>query len=273
MRACTYPGADVPSDHVLLLSSFRLKLSLVRRKSCKQKVLATENLRNNTVRTELQNEINQRLKVIKEKQEKLDSNQLWEEVKVTLNTVAQNKLGYRKATPKKKWITDNILQLMEERRHYKNLIVQEYRRLNNVTRSEIRKAKANWLREECQTIENLQALHDTKGEHSKLKEAAGIYKTKAPTVLVNNNDEIILEKEEKARQWENYVKELFQDNERTNLEEDNNVINRTGPAITKDEIRHALKQAKNNKAVGPDDLPAEIIKLIDEDNLSLLEVT
>lgn len=42
--------------------------------------------------------------------------------------------------------------------------------------------------------------------------------------------------------------------------------------IIKDEIRYAAKQAKTGKAVGSDDLPAEIVEFVDEDNLSPLEI-
>lgn len=69
-----------------------------------------------------------------------------------------------------------------------------------------------------------------------------------------------------------YIEELFNDNERMNLEPDQENDFLSGPSITKEEICKAIKQSKNNKAVGPDDLPAEVIKLIDEDNLTLLEI-
>lgn len=67
-------------------------------------------------------------------------------------------------------------------------------------------------------------------------------------------------------------KELFEDIVRSTTEQQDNQIIRTRSTITKDKICNTINQAKNGKAVGPVDLPAEIIKLIDEDNICLLEV-
>ena len=40
-----------------------------------------------------------------------------------------------------------------------------------------------------------------------------------------------------------------------------------GPKITKDKIRKVLtEEKKNNKAAGPDKIPVEILKLIEDDN-------
>lgn len=56
------------------------------------------------------------------------------------------------------------------------------------------------------------------------------------------------------------------------MQEDDNVINHTDLTISKDKIRDILRQTKNNEAFDPDEWPAEIIKLFDEDNLTPLEV-
>lgn len=45
----------------------------------------------------------------------------------------------------------------------------------------------------------------------------------------------------------------------------NNGENR--PSLTKEEVPHAVKLAKDNKTTGPDEIPAEIIKLITEDQI------
>ena len=43
----------------------------------------------------------------------------------------------------------------------------------------------------------------------------------------------------------------------------------TGPMITKEEVAKVISIAKNNKARGPDGIPAEILKLIDDNNLNI----
>ncbi|XP_060531543.1 uncharacterized protein LOC132705128 [Cylas formicarius] len=270
-RVCTYPGADVPSDHVLLLASYKVKLSLVKRQQRKPQ-LAIEKLKNEEVRTTLQQKLNDGLARLRETIGEYQVDNIWDSLKKTMNSVSQNILGYRQSVPKNKWMTEEILRLMDERRKHKNVNPDQYSLLNSRIRSEIRKAKRKWLEQECQEIERLQQIHDTHREHKKLKEVAGIYKTKAPIVLVNDKNEIILEKDERRRMWEQYIRKLFQDSERTDLEINPAGESLSGPPITKEEIRKAIQLSKNNKAVGPDEVPAEIIKLIDDDNLSLLEV-
>lgn len=46
--------------------------------------------------------------------------------------------------------------------------------------------------------------------------------------------------------------------------------NWSGLPITKEEIYHAIKAAKNNKALGPNEIPSEIIKLLNYENLIVL---
>ncbi|XP_060519890.1 uncharacterized protein LOC132698058 [Cylas formicarius] len=254
-----------------ILINRRLGTSLKRRQQRKPQ-LAIEKLKNEEVRTTLQQKLNDGLARLQETSGEYQVDNIWDSLKKTMNSVSQNILGYRQSVPKNKWMTEEILRLMDERRKHKNVNPDQYSLLNSRIRSEIRKAKRKWLEQECQEIERLQQIHDTHSEHKKLKEVAGIYKTKAPVVLVNDKNEIILEKDERRRMWEQYIRKLFQDSERTDLK-----INPVGeslsrPPITKEEIRKAVQLSKNNKAVGPDEVPAEIIKLIDDDNLSLLEV-
>lgn len=44
----------------------------------------------------------------------------------------------------------------------------------------------------------------------------------------------------------------------------------SGPEITKEEVIHAIKITKDGKAAGPDELPSEILKLIEEENIHSL---
>lgn len=98
-------------------------------------------------------------------------------------------------------MTDEILPLMEECRKFKNI--------NLHIRSEIRKAKRKWLEDECRKIERLQAMHNTHGEHIKLKEAAGIYRSRPVYVLKHNSNENVTEETDKSDPWKTYIENLF----------------------------------------------------------------
>lgn len=53
------------------------------------------------------------------------------------------------------------------------------------------KVNSNWLNQVCQEIEALEQLHDACDEHKNLKEAVGIFRTKMPSTLVNNENKIV----------------------------------------------------------------------------------
>lgn len=115
-------------------------------------------------------------------------------------------------------------------------------------------------------IERIRNQHDNFNLHKKLKETAGIYRKARTTVTVNKNNQIVLESKEKTNVWEEYIKELF-DDDRPPVGSN---ISLTGPSITKDEIERAIRSSKNNKAVGPDKIPSEILKLLDGRGITAL---
>lgn len=63
-------------------------------------------------------------------------------------------------TKRKSWMTDEILELMEERRKVKNK-ENEYRTINNIIKKKIREAKEQEVKEKRIEIEALQNKHDS----------------------------------------------------------------------------------------------------------------
>lgn len=88
-------------------------------------------------------------------------------------------------------------------------------------------------------------------------------KRPTPTLRDRNND-IILGIENKLQRWKEYVEELFDDGRPNTPPEADESVNERGPEITKDEVIHAIKAQKDGKATGPDNIHAEVIKLIAE---------
>lgn len=50
----------------------------------------------------------------------------------------------------------------------------------------------------------------------------------------------------------------------------NEVSDDTGPPILTSEVKQALKAAKNRKALGPDDILVEVLKLLGDDYVDAL---
>ena len=266
----TYPGADVYSDHNLLLARLHIKLKLLTQKT-KTNQLDISCLSNPKTKQQLQQAINKNLKTlhITEKHHNTGSpDDQWQTLKAAIMKPAETILIKKKQKEKQEWMTDKILQLMALRRTFKGKCEQKYKQIHNEIRLQIRIAKEDFYKKKCDEIEELQMKHDSFNVHKKVKELAGTQKRKQPSTLYNSEGKIITELEERLKAWWRYVNELFTDERQEpnlrNGQEDE------GPEITKDEVIYALKRMRNGKSPGPDELPVELLKLIEERSINTL---
>lgn len=174
-RACTYPGADVPSDHVLLLACLKIRVARHKKTSPLRKI-CYEQLRRDDLGAEVGEEINYKMEAkvapMMEMEGGLDD--VWEEMRRAMIITAESKIGYKKRERRRPWMTEEILSLMDERRKCRGCTDQgEYKNIHNLIRRKIRVAKNEWLKRECEEMESLQRLHDSFNLHKKIKETAG----------------------------------------------------------------------------------------------------
>ncbi|GFN94140.1 endonuclease-reverse transcriptase [Plakobranchus ocellatus] len=112
---------------------------------------------------------------------------------------------------------------------------------------------------------------DSKFMHAKIKDVSGkkikcsspgCIKPKDGTML------ILMEKMEILNRWSEYVEDLFRDDRCEKPKIKNNI---EGPTILKEEVEAAIKKMKmkNGKATGPDNIPVEIIKALDNLGIDL----
>ncbi|XP_046988576.1 craniofacial development protein 2-like [Schistocerca americana] len=204
----TYPGADIFSDHNLLVAKFHVKLKAMQKKQ-KKDYINTTILRDPLTKQKTSEEINKELVRIKNNQTE-DIDGKWELIKDTLNNACKNTMA-TKHNMKKKWMTEKILQLMEQRRILKNRDESEYKRLHAEIRKETRRAKEEWYKEQCSEIESYETRHDSFNLHKKVKDLAGFNKKKSTSSLLDKNGKIIPDVKGKLDRWTEYVKELFED--------------------------------------------------------------
>ncbi|KAG8139297.1 hypothetical protein E2320_002060 [Naja naja] len=154
---------------------------------------------------------------------------------------------------------------MDERSSYKNKNREKYNELQKIIRK-IQLAKEKWFAKRYKEIEETEHIHNHFNLNKKVKEAAGLYKKKATNNLVDKEGKIILNEDEKLIRWKKYIEELFED---TRGDIDVGSIT-TGPNIIMEEVEHAIKIAKTRKATGPDDIPVEILKLLENSGKKFL---
>ena len=96
--------------------------------------------------------------------------QKWTTVKQSIKS-SLNAVLPRKANRKKqKWMTDHILNLMENRKQFKNSDKDEYNRLNKQINLACKEAKEKWLVNECEEVEQLEKQYKSREMHNKVKE-------------------------------------------------------------------------------------------------------
>ena len=90
-------------------------------------------------------------------------------LKVSLTEALKTSLPKKTNRKKAKWITDDILNKMDEREAVKGRNEECYQQLNKEISNDCRVAKENWLNKQCREVEDLERQFRTKGMHQKIK--------------------------------------------------------------------------------------------------------
>src|SRR5215467_10258531 len=152
--AWSYPGADANTDHNLVLMKCRVKLKKIQR-CCRSKKWNVVSLR--VKGAEYQAEV-QRL-ISSDLSKSVEDR--WLTLKQATIEGVKNTIGYKNKwnTAKKPWITEAVLQKMDDRRKWKGINTeygkQMYKQLYNELRKETQKAREDWWDKECEHIEEL----------------------------------------------------------------------------------------------------------------------
>lgn len=256
----TFPGADMRTDHVPVIGRFKVVMKKIK-KAAPLKVNLRQ-LKNGKIKECVEKELNAAMaETTEDSSVEEHLNHLKSKVEHIKNTILKEN-GQR--VRKKTWMTDYILNLMEERRLNKNNTI-EYKRINNIIRNEIRMAKEKEQKENCEEIEALQLKYDYFNVHRKVKEVTGQRRNTNLGKLVDANGNIIVDMEEKKKMWTRYVEHLFEDNRESPPDPRSNA--QSGPEIMESEVRAAIEQSKEGKAAGPDNIQTEFLKLLDENGL------
>ena len=265
-RVAAYPGADMGSDHNPIIAKFDVKWKIIRRKLQDRNYIDVTKLRNRNFKTEVARKTNEQFERIYEQTRDTDLKQQVQRISSEIKTLCQKELKRGAVKKRSQWITDEILDLMETRRGLKRRTT-EYRTANREIKRKIREAKNEWMEKECKEIEELQEKHDSFNVHRKVKELSGIYRKKTPTCLTKEDGKFAIDIEEKLQTWKKYVENLYND---TRQEIDILCLEEEKSVILKTEVEYAINLTKNRKATGPDEIPGEIIKLLDDGNIGRL---
>lgn len=271
----SYPGADVNSDHNLVAVKSELKW---------KKIKVGKRVKKWNV-GKLKTNIQQFQDLLESKVRAKDSRTVeerWSDLKTGILDSAEVAVGYnRTKVARKPWVTEEMLLKMDERRKWKNINTEfgrsKYKQLNNEIRRVTEKARDSWWEEQCEELQEL----DKQGKHdvlyNKVKKLTNCNKKCTKGVGIEDENGVMLTEDEAIRKrWIQYIEVLYDKAgkpARTNLpleNEDEVGMDFKGPDLLESEIRKAISEMKDKKAVGIDAIPSEFLKNLGENSMKEL---
>ena len=263
------PDADCGSDHNPVIARLLVKLqkpgnnTKVRSVRWNTEVLKNEYTRNH-------------FKEIVEDKNKMDNivetddiNSLWDNIKSCIAATADQVCGKHIPEKRQKWMTEEILQKMEERRKFKNdesvLGQRKYKDLKHEVQRLCRQARNAYFNEKCGEIEHLEATHNPL-MYKKIKEMTPKRKVIGQSIK-DKDGNLLSDPKEILERWAQYVEELY-DDKRDSI--NNDFSNLETCSISESEIKSIIEKLIKNKAPGADNIPAEFLQTLGENGIQII---
>ena len=255
--AKSLPGADCGSDHVPVVCKMKVKLRKLKKAKLSPKFQVEFLKTNDEMRSKFRIDVRNRFEALESITE---TEELWDRMKNSINEAMIENIPKKPKRENKKWITEDILELMKERRQIKNVDEQKYKNLTKEIKKRCNEAKEKWLNDQCLEIQTKQNS-DSRYIHEKIREVTGRKTCSNIGCIKSKDGNILMNKDDILNRWSEYIEELFSDKRN-----DPPIIKKKmdGPAILKVEVEAAIKKMKFGKSLGPDNIPIEVIVTMED---------
>ena len=275
-RTRSFPGADIGSDHELVMMTFKLHLKKVMKQGPTRIKFNLEKLRDPDVTEAFKAMIGGKFAALTLLDaDDTDMETMIDSFNAAVTETANEVLGKHRPV-KKPWVTTDVLDLCDKRRELKKRKsdaegAREYRKINNTIKKNMKKAKENWIEEQCQMIEENLKNNNSKKAYQMVKDLTST-KQGRTTTIEDKDKKCLTEEQEILKRWTEYCSELY--NYRTTGDpEVLNVpptTNNDNYPILRAEVEVAVKSLKKGKSAGVDNIPGELVQAGGEDMISAL---
>jgi len=144
----------------------------------------------------------------------------WNKLKSAILESGKENIGYNKRKrTKKPWITEEMLNKMDERRKWKRINTQDgkrqYKRLNNELRRETDSARERWWTQECEELEKLDREGKSDRVYAKVKELCAEKKNcRTKAGILSKDGHLLTDPLEVKDRWKQYIEELYAKDDR-----------------------------------------------------------
>ena len=259
----SYWGIHVQTDHALVSAKFKLRFSASKRVFIPNKKLDLEQLKDPNVLHKYQQKCND---LISENRiQDADSVEVsWSKLSSILQKASVQELGIVKRQSKA-WITEKTILLAKERQiAWTNKQNKRAIQLAKDLKKNVRQDKRNYHNKLALELEAAAATSDIRTIYRLTKQLSGKYRVPVSEQVKDEHGKSVDNEEDKISLWKEYFNQLLnRPTPSVQLVLDRPPRNpyqiETGPPSF-DEIVTAVKQLKNRKAPGGDNIPAELYK-------------
>ena len=268
-----YRGADVGSDHHLVVAKIKLKLRKGKFTPNQRPKYNINLLSSKKNREEFAVAVNNRFQALETIEDAENIEEHWNRIKGAWRDSCEETLGL-KVHQNKEWITENSLKKIEERKRAKAILnssktrtakktaQQKLTETDKAVKRSIKADKKKYLDDLAQEAEEAAERGNLREVYSITKRLAGKFQS-GDKPIKDKQGKLLTSQEEQKNRWKEHFQELLNRPPPENPPEiepasEDLEINLEPPSLK--EIEAAIKKLRNNKAAGPDGIPGDIIK-------------
>jgi len=265
----TYRGADVDSDHMLVVAKvgFAVTQKLRRRKRQITRFNMKE-FQNETVVNKYRQELDERLQ--KEQITTAGVEERWKKIEESVRKATENNVTPYRGQKRKQWLDEECDRAIELKKKYRLKMLQSGRDEDKETYcDQRRKVKKLCRKKKRQQLErnltDIEINYQNKEVRRFYKDIKDIKKGYRDTVtcVKDKQGNLIANEEEKLKRWKQHFEELLNGNEEEMPTDTHEEQINEGDAIakpTQKEIEEIINSMKNNKSPGANGITAENLK-------------
>ena len=260
------PGADIGSDHDLVMMTFKLHLKKVSKQGHTRSRFDLEKLKDPEVAETFKAMIGGKFAPLTLLDaDDLNMDDLINKFNVAVTETANETLGkYRHQ--KQPWVTPDIFHLCNKRRELKKDKfttegAKQYNAVNQQIKKGMVKARETWIEERCQETDDSLGKNNSKKAFQLVKDLTSS-KQGRTTTIQDKNGKRLTEDKDILNRWTEYCSELYNHKAKGDPEvlKRPPVTNTDSHPILREEVEAAVKSLKPGKSTGVDNIPAELLQ-------------
>ena len=264
-------GADASSDHYMVKTKIKIRLSTHQKNNKVKPKLDVERLRDEKIKKTFNETVKRKLRENRDETEDVDEK--WEQQRKAYVQSAEEVLGFRKGKSKP-WISEDSWKLIDERKkinakiestwseRVKDRFKEAYREKDKEVKRSVRKDKRDWVAEKAERAQNAAENGQQKELYSIVKQLAG-QNMRQVSAVKSKDGELLKNKEARLARWKEHFEEILNRNTPDSPPQDEESTEELDIAVeepTIEEIKTALRTLRNGKAPGADQITAEMLK-------------